>query len=187
MGEKRRKLSEAKLAAMAAATNARHPGKLPAANEHWDQPAAAAKKRGIKRGSTPKTELQLLESATSTPSMPRKRKSPAEFSPLGRASQAGKQGGSCSYCSQIEGSGSKQDIVSAVQGRMESIADQLGPGDARLVQAIASCMGDSGGAVVQQLMGVLARERADEAEERTAEFQAQIEDFRFHSAQRYRR
>jgi hypothetical protein len=37
------------------------------------------------------------------------------------------------------------------------------------------------------LMGVLARERADEAEERTAEFQAQIEDFRFHSAQRYRR
>jgi hypothetical protein len=43
MAKKRRKLlSEAELAATAAATNARHPGKQPAANEHGDQPAAAA-------------------------------------------------------------------------------------------------------------------------------------------------
>jgi hypothetical protein len=33
--------------------------------------------------------------------------------------------------SQIESSGSKQDVVSAVQGRTEFIADQLGPEDAR--------------------------------------------------------
>jgi hypothetical protein len=96
--------------------------------------------------------------------MPRKRKSLAEFSPFGRAPQAGKQGGS--YCSQIEGSGSRHDLVSSVQGRFESIADQLGPADARFVQAIASCMGDAGGAVVQQLMAdfAAASERAEEAE-----------------------
>ena len=122
--------------------------------------------------------------------MPRKRKTPAVFSPVGRASQAGKQGGSY-CCSQIEGSSSKQDLdlVSAVQSRMESIAEQLGPAEVRFVQAVVSCMGDAGGDVVKQLMGELAAEgeRADEAEERAAELQAQILDYQFHSAQRYRR
>ena len=93
MAKKRRKLNEAKLAAIAGARNARHPGKRPAANEHEDQPAAAANKPGPEPGSKPKTELELLGSATNTPSMPRKRKSPAGFSPFGRASRAGKQGG----------------------------------------------------------------------------------------------
>jgi hypothetical protein len=65
---------------------------------------------------------------------------------------------------------------------MKSSVDQLGPADARFVQAIVSCMGDAGGAVVQQLMGELAAEG-----EQAAEFQAQIEDFQFHSARRYRR
>ena len=187
---KRRKHSEAKLAAIAAARKRRHPGKWPAANEHEDQLVAADNKPGPKPGSAPKTELQLLESATSTPSMPRKRKTPAVFSPVGRASQAGKQGGSY-CCSQIEGSSSKQDLdlVSAVQSRMESIAEQLGPAEVRFVQAVVSCMGDAGGDVVKQLMGELAAEgeRADEAEERAAELQAQILDYQFHSAQRYRR
>jgi hypothetical protein len=45
------------------------------------------RKRGRQSGSNPKTELELLGSATNTPSMPRKRKSPAGFSPFGRASQ----------------------------------------------------------------------------------------------------
>jgi hypothetical protein len=122
----------------------------------------------------------------------RKRKSPAGFSPFGRASQAGKQGGpDCRQKEgkQIESSGSKQDVVSAVQGRMESIADQLGPADARFVQAIASCMGDAGGAVVQQLMADLAAasERAEEAEARAAELAGQIQEFQFQSAQRFRR
>jgi hypothetical protein len=70
---------------MAAATNARHPGKRPAANEHEDQPAAAANKPGPKPGSKPKTELELLGSPTNTPSMPRKRKTPGGFSPFRRA------------------------------------------------------------------------------------------------------
>jgi hypothetical protein len=83
MGKKRRKVSEAKLAAIAAARNARHPGKRHAANEYEDQPVAADNKPGPKPGSAPKTELQLLESATSTPSMLRKRKTPAVFSPVG--------------------------------------------------------------------------------------------------------
>jgi hypothetical protein len=109
----------------------------------------AANKPGPKPGSKPKTELELLGSATNTPSMPRKRKSPAGLSPFGRASRAGKQGGP-DYRQkpdgkQIESSGSKQDVVvSAVRGRMDSIADQLGPADARFVQSIASCMGDAG-------------------------------------------
>jgi len=192
MAKKRRKLSEAKLAAMAGARNARHPGKRPAANEHEDQPAAAANKPGPEPGSKPKTELELLGSATNTPSMPRKRKSPAGFSPFGRASRAGKQGGPDyrqKEGKQIESSGSKQDVVSAVQGRMESIADQLGPADARFVQAIGSCMGDAGGAVVQQLMADLAAasERAEEAEARAAELEGQIQEFQFQSAQRFRR
>jgi hypothetical protein len=83
--------------------------------------------------------------------MPRKRKSPAGFSPFGRASRAGKQSGPDyrqQEGKQIESSGSKQDVVSAVQGRMESIVDQLGLADARFAQAIASCMGDAGGAAV---------------------------------------
>ena len=72
---------------------------------------------------------------------------------------------------------------------MESIAEQLGPAEARFVQAVVSCMGDAGGDVVKQLMGELAAEgeRADEAEERAAELQAQSLDYQFHSAQRYRR
>ena len=102
---------------MAAATNTRHPGKRPAANEHEDQPAAAANKRGLRPGSKPKTaELELLGSATNTPSMPRKRKSPVGLSPFGRASQAGKQSGPDyrqKEGKQIESSGSKQDVVSA--------------------------------------------------------------------------
>ena len=89
MAKKRRKLSEAKLAAMAGARNARHPDKRPAANEHGDQPAAAANKPGPEPGSKPKTELELLGSATHTPSMPRKRKRPAGFSPFEPASKAG--------------------------------------------------------------------------------------------------
>jgi hypothetical protein len=91
MAKKRRKLSEAKLAAMAGARNARHPGKRPAANEHEDQPAAAANKPGPEPGSKPKTELELLGSATNTPSMPRKRKSPAGFSPFVRAGISSRQ------------------------------------------------------------------------------------------------
>jgi hypothetical protein len=90
---------------------------------------------------------------------------------------------------QIESSGSKQDVVSAVQGRVEFIADQLGPADARFVQAIASCMGDAGGAVVQQLMADLAAasERAEETEVRAAELEGQIQEFQVQSAQRFRR
>jgi hypothetical protein len=101
---------------MAGARNVRHPGKRPAANGHEDQPAAAANKPGPKPGSKPKTELELLGSATNTPSMPRKRKSPAGFSPFGRASRAGKQSGPDyrqKEGKQIE-SGSKQDVVSAL-------------------------------------------------------------------------
>jgi hypothetical protein len=116
-----------------------------------DQPAAAANKPGPKPGSKPKTELELLGSATNTPSMPRKRKSSAGLSLFGRESRAGKQGWPDyrqKEGKQIESSGSKQDAVSAVQGRMEFIADQLGPADARFVQAIASCMGDAGGALL---------------------------------------
>jgi hypothetical protein len=99
--------------------------------------------------------------------MPRKRKSSTGFPSFRRASRAGKQGWPDyrqKEGKQIESSGSKQDVVSAVQGRMEFIADQLGPADARFVQAIASCMGDAGGAVVQQLMADLAAasERAEE-------------------------
>jgi hypothetical protein len=59
--------------------------------------------------------------------MPRKRKSPAGFSPFGRASHAGKQGAPDyrqKEGKQIESS-SKQDVVSAVQGRTESIADSV--------------------------------------------------------------
>jgi hypothetical protein len=182
---------------MAGARNARHPGKRPAANEHEDQAAAAANKPDPKPGSKPKTGLELLGSATNTPSMPRKRKSSAGFPPFGRAPQAGKQGGADyrqKEGKQIESSGSKQDVVSAVQGRIESIADQLGPADARFVQAIASCMacmGNAGGAVVQQLMADLAAasgsERAEEAEARAAELEGQIQEFQFQSAQRFRR
>jgi hypothetical protein len=119
------KLSEAKLAAMAGARNARYPGKRrTTANEHGDQPAAAANKPGPKPGSKPKMELELLGSATNTSSMPRKRKSTTGFPPFGRASRAGKQGGPDyrqKEGKQIESSGSKQDVVSAVQGRMEPI------------------------------------------------------------------
>jgi hypothetical protein len=84
--------------------------------------------------SNPKTELELLGSATNTPSMPRKRKSPAGFSPFGHASRAGKQGGpdyKQKEGKQIESSSSKQHLVSAVQDKMKSIAEQLGPADAR--------------------------------------------------------
>jgi hypothetical protein len=127
--------------------------------------------------------------------MPRKRKSPAGFSNFGRASRAGKQGGPDyrqKEGKQIESSGSKQDVVCAVQGRMESIADQLGPADARFVQALASCMGDAaGGAVVQQLMAWLmadlaaASERTEEAEAQAAELEGQIQEFQFQSAQHF--
>jgi hypothetical protein len=143
-------------------------------------PINPARSPGVSKPTTSK--LELLGSATNTPSMPRKRKIPAEFSPFGcsgghlePASKArgpdyrqkeGKQIERAAACS-------KQDVVSAlvsaaVQGRMESIADQLGPADTRFVQAIASCMGDAGGAVVQQMMADLAAasERAEEAERR---------------------
>jgi hypothetical protein len=72
---------------------------------------------------------------------------------------------------------------------MESIADQMGPADARFVQAIACCMGDAGGAVVQQLMADLAAasERAEEAEVRAAGLEGKIQEFQFQSAQRLHR
>jgi hypothetical protein len=101
------------------------------------------RKRGRQPGSNPKTELELLGSATNTPSMPRKRKSPAGFSPFSHASRAGKQGGPDyrqKEGNQIKSSSSKQHLVSAVQDKMKSIAEQLGPADARFVEGIFCCM-----------------------------------------------
>ena len=99
-------------------------------------------------------------------------------------------GGACARVSPQQRFFRELGVVSAVQDRMEFIADQLGPADARFVQAaIASCMGDAGGAVVQQLMADLAAasERAEEAEARAAELEGQIQEFQFQSAQRFRR
>jgi hypothetical protein len=124
--------------------------------------------------------------------MPRKRKSPAGFSPFGHASRADKRGGPDDRQKegkQIESSSSKQHLVSAVQDKMKSIAEQLGPADARFVKGIFCCMGNEGDDVVRHLMGELAAEgeRADEAEARAAELEGQIQEFQFQSAQRFRR
>jgi hypothetical protein len=71
---------------------------------------------------------------------------------------------------------------------MKSIAEQLGPADARFVEGIFCCMGNEGGDVVRHLMSELAAagERADEAEVRAAELEGQIQEFQFQSAQRFR-
>jgi hypothetical protein len=47
------------------------------------------------------------------------------------------------------------------------------------IQAIDSCTGDAGGAVVQQLMADLAAasKRAEEAEAQAAELEGQIQEF----------
>jgi hypothetical protein len=103
-------------------------------------------------GAIQKTELKLLGSATNTPSMPRKRKSSAGFSPFGRASRAGKQGGPDNRQKegkQIESSSSKQHLVSAVQDKMKSIAEHLDPADARFGEGIFCSMGNEGGDVVR--------------------------------------
>ena len=50
-------------------------------------------------------------------------------------------------------------------------------------------MGSKGGDVVRHLMGeaAAASKQAEEAETREAELEAQIKDYQFHTAHRYRR
>jgi hypothetical protein len=119
--------------------------------------------------SNSKTELELLGSATDTPPMPRKRKSPAGFSSFGRASQAGKQGGPDNRPKggkQIEAKQQQQAAPSQRRsGQNEVDCGAIGSWRCKVVEEIFCCMGNEGGDVVRHLMSELAAEgeRADEA------------------------
>ena len=136
----------------------------------------------------------MLESSKQT-LLPRDstRKQPSLYSPLGRASQAGKQGGShyshTNEGKQIHSSSSNQEELATFQDRIKAIANQLSPADATFIEGVFSCMGSKGGHVVRHLMGEVAAasKQAEEAETREAELEAQIKDYQFHTALRYRR
>jgi hypothetical protein len=133
-----KKNSVAKLAALAAASKARHTNGPENAPAPSTEPSRASKGRPKGSGNTRGTELQLLESLKQT-LLPRDstRKQPSLYSPLGRASQAGKQGGShyshTNEGKQIHSSSSNQEELAILKGRIKAIANQLSPADASFI------------------------------------------------------
>jgi hypothetical protein len=80
------------------------------------------------------------------------RKQPSLYSPLGRSSRAGEQGGS-HYSHTNEGkqihssssSSSNQEELATFHGRIKAIANQLSPADASFIEGVFSCMDSKGG------------------------------------------
>jgi hypothetical protein len=124
---------------LAAASKARHtngPANSPAPSTEPSRASNRPKGSGNTRG----TELQLLESSKQT-LLPRDstRKQPSLYSPLGRASQAGKQGGS--HYTAIQTRASRSTAAVAIKRNLplfRAIANQLSPADASFIEGVPS-------------------------------------------------